>query len=151
MPDNTRARRFCGGTSLQASINSTNKGDGFLETNTNTNTHAPGISLFHTKFQFKKANIQVGQVEDNHKAAINEANQPHINTLHHGQAIPLCRVYLTCWKFNNICNQQTHVVFITNHDTGASMSAYYWQGHHPYINFVQPCHQVPPGPLHIET
>ena len=151
MPDNTRARRLCWDTSLQASINSTNKGDGLVETNTNTNTHAPGISVSHTNFQFRKANVQVGQVEHNYKAAINEANQPHVNTLYYGQAIPLCRVYFTRWKFNNVCDQQTHVIFITNHDTGASMWAYYCQEHHPYVNFVQPCHQVPPGPLHIET
>ena len=26
----------------------------------------------------------------------------------------------------------------------------YFQGHHLYVNFVQPCYQVPPGPLYIE-
>ena len=136
MPDNTRARRLCWGTSLQASIDSINKGDRLVETNTNTNTHAPSISVSHTNFQFRKANVQVGQVEYNHKAAVNESNQPHVNTLHYGQVIPLCRVHFTLLKFNNVCNQQTHVVFITSHDTGASMWTYYLQGHHPYVNFV---------------
>ena len=148
MPDNTRARRLCWGISLQASNNSINKGDRSVETN--TNTHALSISVCHTNFQVREANVQVGQVEHNHKAAVNEAIQPHIHTLHYGQAISLCRVHFTLWKFNNICNPQTHVIFTTIHVTGASMWAYYWQGHHPYVNFVQPCYQFPLGPLHIE-
>ena len=57
----------------------------------------------------------------------------------------------------NVYNQETHIVFITNCETGASMWAYYWEGYHPHGKFAAmppsspwPCHQVPPGLLYIE-
>ena len=103
------------------------------------------MSASHINFQFNKANVRVEQMEHYHKADVNEPNQPHINTLHYGQAIPLCRVHFTLRKFNNVYNQQTHVVFITNHETGASMWPFYWQGYHPHANFVRPCYQIPPA------
>ena len=149
MPANTRAKELCGGTPLKVSINYTNRGDWLLETNTNTNTHAPGRSVFHTNFQVTKAKTQVGQVEQGYKADFGVINQSHVNTLYYDQALSLCEVLFTLWKFNNVHNQETHIVFITDCESGASVWAYYWEGYYPHEKFVQPCHQVPPGPLYI--
>ena len=88
-------------------------------------------------------------MEQGYKADFGEINQPHVNTLHYDQAFSLCEVHFTLWKLNNVHNQETHVVFITDCESGASMWAYYWEGYHPHEKFVQPCHQVPPGPLYI--
>ena len=150
VPADTRARRLCGGTSLQASSNSTNRGDGLVKTNTNTNTLAPGMSVSHANFQCSKANTTVGQVEQHHKAASNKTHQTHVKTMRYDQVNSLCKVQFTRWELYNVYNQKTHVVFITNYDTGVSMWTYYWQGYCPHKKFVQPCYQVPPGPLHIE-